>query len=141
MASIEHLFVYGTLCRQTDGALHPLLGKDAEYVCNGHLPGRLYEIDGYPGALLLSAPASSIIHGELYRLLNPQSLLQRIDVYEECAAHFPQPHEYRRAVVKVDSDGGKSIQAWIYLYNHPLAGRRMIASGDYRRFRQQGHHS
>lgn len=136
MAVIEHLFVYGSLCRETAGSLHPLLSDDAEYCCAAQLPGKLYEIDGYPGAVP-SPSTASVIHGELYRLYHPQRLFQRLDAYEECSAHFPQPHEYRRIVETVTTATGKVIAAWIYVYNHGLTGRRLIPSGDYRRFKQQ----
>lgn len=136
MTVTEHLFVYGSLRCETAGSLHPLLSTDTEYCCAAQLPGKLYEIDGYPGAVT-SPLADTTIHGELYRLHHPQRLLQRLDVYEECSAHFPQPYEYRRSVETVTTAEGKAIKAWIYVYNHDLSGRRLIPSGDYRRFKQQ----
>jgi len=136
MTVTEHLFVYGTLCRGASGALHPLLSTDTEYCCEASLPGKLYEIDGYPGAVN-SPSAGTTIQGELYRLHHPQRLFQRLDAYEECSAHFTQPHEYRRSVETVTTNDGDAIKAWMYIYNHALAGRRLIPSGDYRRFKQQ----
>lgn len=133
----EHLFVYGSLCRLADATLHPLLGNDADYLCTAHLPGKLYEIDGYPGAIVLPRQTASIIHGELYRLKHPQALFQRLDAYEECAAQFPLPHEYRRITESVICADGTAIRAWLYVYNHSLAGRQLIQSGDYRRYQRQ----
>jgi gamma-glutamylcyclotransferase (GGCT)/AIG2-like uncharacterized protein YtfP len=137
MMTIEYLFVYGSLCRQADGSLHPLFGNDAEYLSDAYLPGKLYEVDGYPGAITSPQPTRSIVHGELYHLHNPNLLFQRLDAYEECAAHFPQPHEYRRIAEIVTTDTNREVTAWIYVYNHSLTGRRLIPSGDYRRFKQQ----
>lgn len=136
---IEFLFVYGTLCRAADGRQHRLLGDAAEYFANARLPGKLYEIDGYPGAIVLPQSCQFAVHGELYRLRHPQSLFQRLDAYEECSQDFPLPHEYRREVEFVFTDAGDRVAAWVYVYNHPLHGRSWIASGDYRLFQQQAH--
>lgn len=138
MTAVEYLFVYGTLCRQADGRLNHLLAEDADYVGEAELAGKLYEIDGYPGAVLQPVGSGLMVRGELYRLLHPQPLFMRLDAYEECSERFPQPHEYRRSLETVRMSDSMVVKAWVYLYNHSLSGRQMIASGDYRLFRQQG---
>lgn len=137
--AVEYLFVYGTLCRQADGRQHPLIGDAAEFFSTACLPGKLYEIDGYPGAVVEPETSQFCVRGELYRLLLPQPLFQLLDAYEECADDYPKPHEYRREIESVMTDAGDNLSAWVYVYNRPLHGRRWIVSGDYRLFQQSAH--
>lgn len=126
------LFVYGTLRRQAD-KLHPLMADQADYLDDGWLPGRLYEVDRYPAAVY-DQRSSDKIHGELFRLQNPQAVLQRLDDYEECTPRFAKPWEYRRALLSVNRDQAEPVWAWVYVYNWPIDGLKSIASGDYAEF-------
>lgn len=94
--------------------------------------GRLYEVDGYPGLVLGNSQNNGKVYGELYRLLNPQQVLNALDDYEECSSHFPKPHEYVRKQIPVNClDSNKIVLAWVYLYNRPTTGLHLIPSGDY----------
>src|SRR5688572_9600990 len=126
----EYLFVYGSL-RRTAAGVHQYLVLDAEYVAEGSMQGRLYEINGYPGAIE-TADVNERVFGELYRGPAMQKLLARLDAYEECDTTFPQPHEYVRKVLPVTLCNGASVMAWVYLFNRNIAGLRYIGSGDYR---------
>ena len=64
------LFVYGTL--QSQGAAHHLLVGQATFLGSAWLQGRLYEVGGYPGAVLSDNPRERI-HGELYRMASAGS--------------------------------------------------------------------
>jgi len=44
--------------------------------------------------------------------------------------HFPEPHEYRREKVNVQSPDGP-IEAWTYIYTRDATGLERIASGDF----------
>lgn len=126
----EYLFVYGSL-RKVASTIHPYLMHDAEYVGNGYMQGRLYEIKGYPGAVE-TANAHERVLGEVYLILAGPVLLERLDAYEECNAAFTQPHEYVRKVVPVTLHDGSSVMAWVYVFNHDVSGLRQIRSGNYR---------
>jgi gamma-glutamylcyclotransferase (GGCT)/AIG2-like uncharacterized protein YtfP len=126
----EYLFVYGSLRRTTSG-VHQYLASDAEYVAEGSMQGRLYEINGYPGAIE-TADLNERVFGELYRVRAMSMLLARLDAYEESDATFPQPHEYVRKVLPVKLCDGDSVMAWVYVFNRSIAGLRHIISGDYR---------
>lgn len=124
----RYLFVYGSLRRnRIDAGHHPLLAA-CHYLSDAAMNGELYDVDGYPAAV----PAESgFIKGELYLLDNPEQTLSALDVYEECAALFPAPHEYIRCRQTVILPNRRSLIAWTYLYNRPTDGLQRIPSGDY----------
>lgn len=131
----QFLFVYGSLCRGANGEQHALLGDDVECIGPAHLPGHLYEIAGYPGLIIPPSVADvALVHGELYRVLHAEPLWRRLDDYEECSASFAEPHEYRRRIENITGGDGQTYRAWLYVYNHSVTGRRLIAGGDYRLF-------
>lgn len=113
--------------------MHHVLAEHSQYVGEGVISGKLYEISGYPGVVESSHPVD-IVTGELYRLDKAERLLPLLDAYEECSPAFPVPHEYLRKRVKVHLDAGGSVTAWVYLYNRSISGRTQITSGDYTGF-------
>ncbi|MEY3760929.1 MAG: hypothetical protein RIR39_2420 [Pseudomonadota bacterium] len=94
------------------------------------MPGKLYEVRGYPGAIE-SSDANHKVFGELYKILDQQPLLECLDGYEECSDRFPMPQEYSRKQCSIELVSGDSIVAWVYLYNHDVSKLRQIISGDY----------
>lgn len=125
---LDLLFVYGTLQRQ--GAAHQLLVGQASYLGSAWLQGRLYEVSGYPGAVL-SDNSRDCIHGELYRMHQPDILLARLDEYEEIGPQYPQPHEYRRMQVSVRTALQKNHTAWTYIYTRCTVNLIRIPSGSW----------
>ena len=127
--------MYGTLRQNSPGKIHPLLCGHCKYIGPALLPGALYEVAAYPGAVLSPASSREIIHGELYQLTdNPSALFDSLDEYEECSASFPAPHEYQRCEVMVTLPTKQCATAWAYLYNQPVDGLEIIKGGDYSNF-------
>ncbi|OEU75677.1 MAG: hypothetical protein BA869_02845 [Desulfuromonadales bacterium C00003107] len=124
------LFVYGTLRQGAGHPSHRLLEKGAKLVGRGHMRGQLYEVKGYPGAICSDRDDGQVV-GELYRLLEADSLLATLDVYEEAGEDYPEPREYQRCRVTVEREDKTKVVAWCYLYNRPAVGLRLIASGDW----------
>jgi gamma-glutamylcyclotransferase (GGCT)/AIG2-like uncharacterized protein YtfP len=124
----DRLFVYGTLMR---GYVHPmakLLSANADFLGEASCRGRLYMVRHYPG-LVLSDDANEIVHGELYRLRDPEALLREFDMYEACGEGFPEPTQYVRQVFSVTLADGSASEAWTYIYNWPVAKLTLIESG------------
>lgn len=96
------------------------------------MQGRLYQLDGYPGAII-SGCDNDKVYGEVYRLTEAGLALKRLDEYEECSDQFPEPHEYRRKKLPVRFLDGHSIAAWVYVFNHDVTGLEQIQSGHFRR--------
>jgi gamma-glutamylcyclotransferase (GGCT)/AIG2-like uncharacterized protein YtfP len=122
------LFVYGTLMR---GYVHPmakLLSGNADFLGEVSCRGRLYMVKHYPG-LVLSDDANEIVHGELYRLREPEALLREFDMYEACGEGFPEPTQYVRQMLPVALADGSPDEAWTYIYNWPVAKLKLIESG------------
>ena len=122
------LFVYGTLMR---GYVHPmakLLSANADFLGEASCRGRLYMVKHYPG-LVLSDDANEIVHGELYRLREPEALLREFDMYEACGEGFPEPTQYVRQMLPVALADGSPDEAWTYIYNWPVAKLKLIESG------------
>ena len=124
----DRLFVYGTLMR---GYVHPmakLLSANADFLGEAHCRGKLYIVKHYPG-LVLSDDADDIVHGELYRLRDPEALLREFDMYEACGEGFPEPTQYVRQMFSVTLANGSASEAWTYIYNWPVVKLPRIESG------------
>ncbi|MGY6274194.1 gamma-glutamylcyclotransferase family protein [Methylomonas sp. MgM2] len=128
---LNHLFVYGTLRRAKGGDFHPYLKDKATFIHSASVPGKLYQVDRYPGAIPAPYGSKSRVYGEVYRLFKPEGLLRVVDEYEECTEHFPQPHEYQRLAATVTLGDGKTTKAWVYWFRRSVYGLRQIPSGDY----------
>lgn len=128
---LNYLFVYGTLRKTQSGQLSPYLKNRAVFIDQASLPGKLYKVAHYPGAIPAPGDSRHLVYGEVYRLLHPSSALSILDDYEECASHFPKPHEYQRKSETVILNSGKHLQAWVYWFRYPVSGLVQIASGDY----------
>jgi gamma-glutamylcyclotransferase (GGCT)/AIG2-like uncharacterized protein YtfP len=125
-----YLFVYGTLRRGTDSEMYHLPARHADFVGDATYQGKLYKIDYYPGVVASEDP-SDVVHGEVYRLREPDLVLSRLDQYEECGPGFPEPTEYTREIQPVRLRSGETISAWLYLYNRPTDNLELVSSGDF----------
>ena len=108
----------------------------AECLGAAQMPGLLYRISWYPGAI--DRPnestqfAESWVHGELWRL-NDVQLLDVIDQYEECSPKDPSPHEYQRVLRSIQLIGTSEWQiAWVYLFQRNPQGLKCIEDGRFR---------
>jgi gamma-glutamylcyclotransferase (GGCT)/AIG2-like uncharacterized protein YtfP len=79
------------------------------------------------------SPSDKYVKGELYEVDPDQwpSVIEQLDAYEACRDTDPEPHEYRRELVRAELPSGKGVQAWAYVLNRPALGLREISSGDY----------
>ena len=125
------LFVYGTLRRDPAHEMPLLLTRTARFVSKARVAGRLYDLGSYPGMTL--SPSDKYVKGELYEV-DPdqwQSVIAQLDQYEACREADPEPHEYRRELVRAELPSGEGIQAWAYVLNRVDLGLPEILSGDY----------
>lgn len=120
------LFLYGSLLRGE--AMFAELGLDdvLEYVSEGTIPGDLYDLGDYPGAV----SAGGVVRGEVYRVKDPE-IFNALDRYEEFDPAHPDTSLFVRQRVVVPEAG----EAWAYLYNGSRENRRRIASGEWRKRR------
>lgn len=124
------LFVYGTLRRKSVPPALRRLMQSCSYLGSATIQGKLYDVGRYP-ALVPSSGPQDLVRGELYKMPNPALVLRKLDVYEGCGPASPAPHEYRRIIQPVATRDGTQTDAWVYVFEYPVAGLRRISSGDY----------
>jgi gamma-glutamylcyclotransferase (GGCT)/AIG2-like uncharacterized protein YtfP len=122
-----YVFVYGTLRAAFDGPMARWLRQSARLVGPATIGGTLYRVADYPG--LVAGPGGRV-QGDLFALADAAAILAVLDDYEECAAHHPQPHEYRRVAMTVQAADGP-VTAWVYLYARDITGLPLVADGDF----------
>lgn len=127
--NVDLIFVYGTLRRNSAaGAHHPFL-HNAIYLGGANLQAKLFRVSYYPGAVLTREDFH--VSGEVYELVGDQQL-QLLDDYEECPQPWHAEQEYRREIVSVTmQENNKTLDAWTYLYNHPVHNLEQIMNGDF----------
>jgi gamma-glutamylcyclotransferase (GGCT)/AIG2-like uncharacterized protein YtfP len=118
---LDHLFVYGTLRRGSKHEMARLLQGQAHFVGTGRMPGRLYGLGRFPGAVA-AANAEEWVRGEVYRLDDSASLLKVLDEYEGA--------DFERGISSIQMDEGRTTECWVFLYVGKLPGR-LIESGDW----------
>lgn len=127
---MNYLFVYGTLRRTANHAMHEALQRQAQWVDEGSVPGKLYLIDWYP-ALIRSEETGDLVKGEVYWLPDPERTFAELDPYE---GYYPEDEahsDYLRQPETVQLSNGTTVQAWVYIYNLPTLGLMQIESGDF----------
>ncbi|MEM9030268.1 MAG: gamma-glutamylcyclotransferase family protein [Pseudomonadota bacterium] len=130
----DYLFVYGTLMRKS----RSLLGRDqrrrlmreATFIGPAQTYGTMYDLGAYPG-VVVDHEMSRRVSGELLRLRSPAATLQWLDVYEGIAPGDLDP-DYRRAIRPVTYGTTRACEAWVYVYQAPVAVARRVADGVWR---------
>ena len=121
--------VYGTLRAP---AVRRRLGVEAVLRFRGRcrLPGRLYDLGDYPGLVA----GDGTVQAELYALTDPRALA-RIDAFEDIVPGNPAASLYRRECWRMLAP---DVEAWVYVYNRPVAGLRRVSGGDWMRLARRG---
>jgi gamma-glutamylcyclotransferase (GGCT)/AIG2-like uncharacterized protein YtfP len=129
----NYLFVYGTLLdEQNEFAIY--LKQNCTFYAEGKFKGRLYDLGEYPGAIVDKTSNNDIL-GSILELKNSDEVLKRLDDYEGFGEHQNQPNLFIRVMVSVEASN-KNIKCWVYLYNLPVDGFRVIESGDYNSYKR-----
>ena len=122
------IFVYGTLMRGFDHPMSKLLASGSDFIGEASCRGRLYMVAHYPG-LLHATAEGDIVHGDLFRMRDPDKLLAVLDDYEGIGPEQEQPTLYLREMLPVTLGDGSVTEAWSYIYNRPVIETKRIASG------------
>ncbi len=115
-----NLFVYGTLMRVAAASalgrdMRDRLDRESNWVGAATVAGRLYNCGSYPGLVAGETPGERV-HGELYRLRDPDAVFRWLDPYEGLSCGQLIGTEYERLVVPAQLDTGAHTDAWIYRY-------------------------
>lgn len=130
MGAVELIFVYGTLRKEVATNRRAVLVSHCEFYSHGYMQGNLYDLGGYPGALVSDDKADKVF-GELHKIIEVDAVLPQLDEYEQCTDRFPKPHEYIRKKLPIRLTQGAEVTAWVYVFNHDISTLTKIESGDY----------
>lgn len=120
------LFIYGTLLTGTHRpAMDRMMKRALLPVTAAIVPGRLYHLGGYPGAVP-STECGQRIHGVVVCVRHPRFCWSTLDRYEDCGRLYVREHVTALAV-----PGNHAMRCWIYRYCGPLHHRQPVAGGDY----------
>jgi gamma-glutamylcyclotransferase (GGCT)/AIG2-like uncharacterized protein YtfP len=121
----EKIFVYGTLMKRHIGSVNIVGEGEMCFVGNGKIEGELYDLGGYPGAVEKNG---TYVYGEVIEVKD-SDVIRRLDEYEEFDHKNPKNSLFIRRRLKVTMARGKTVSAFVYLYNGSIKGLRKIASG------------
>jgi gamma-glutamylcyclotransferase (GGCT)/AIG2-like uncharacterized protein YtfP len=122
------VFFYGTLMSGFKRQGRTRVDLALESVGRGSIQAVLFDMGFFPAAV----PASdSRVHGEVHRMLDPDTVLDALDEFEGYRHDEPDSSLYVRAETAVNLDDGRVDRAWVYFYNAPLGNAPRIESGDY----------
>lgn len=130
----DYIFVYGSLRRDFSSPARGVLDHHAEYVGEATFRGKMFEIDWYPG-VVPSKNENDVVHGEVYKMIDSEKVLSKLDRYEGCSPQDPKPHAFVRKQKQVTLNEEK-ITVWLYLYDLSVDGLVQITSGDYLSFKK-----
>ncbi len=122
------VFFYGTLMSGFKREGRTRVDLALEPVGHGYIQAVLFDMGIYPAAV----PAlDGRVHGEVHRMLAPETVLQALDEFEGYSQDKPDTSLYLRSETSVSLNGETQVRAWVYFYNAPLGGAPRIESGDY----------
>lgn len=128
----SYLFAYGTL--QPEYAPPSIAHAVAKLrlIGEGFANGVLYNLGGYPGAVLDSSTDQTIT-GLVLQLPEDANALGDLDAYEEFDPAAPNSSQFIRILHPVVLTKGGTLQCWIYVYNRDPGSARILTDGVYRR--------
>jgi gamma-glutamylcyclotransferase (GGCT)/AIG2-like uncharacterized protein YtfP len=131
----HHLFVYGTLSPRHAPPEIAATVRRLRPVGSASVPGQLYDLGEYPGAVL-SKTARSQIRGEVFELPTDAKTLSSLDDYEGFEPAKPTSSLFVRRAWPVMMDDGTRLRCWVYVYNGDLRQAQPVRNGRYSRRRR-----
>ncbi|OMP32014.1 gamma-glutamylcyclotransferase [Mangrovimonas sp. DI 80] len=126
----DHLFVYGTLLKDTGHEMSRFLLEHAQLTGDGYFYGKLFKVDNYPGAIL-SDDSKDKVYGSIYQLSNTICVFEVLDSYEGIDPSSTEPDLYKRIKVNTYLKDGSALLSWVYIYNLDTEHLEQIHSGNY----------
>ena len=130
----EYLFLYGTLLPELAPPLLRTSLATLRRLGLGAVPGCLYDLGPYPGAIL-DPNAVTRVRGQVFELPDDRAVLPLLDAYEGFDPGNPARSLYVREKRPITLADGGHLDCWVYAYNRPPGDRPLIPDGDYRRWR------
>lgn len=131
----RYLFSYGTLLPELAPEEIASTVRRFRPVGRGRVRGWLYDLGGYPGAIL--SDAGRAIEGQVFQLPDDPEVLKRLDEYEEFDPGNPEGSLFVRKECSVDLDQAKKVPCWVYEYNRHPGSAASLLNGDFAKSRTQ----
>jgi len=125
----DYIFFYGTLMQEfapPELEIHKL-----EFIGEGFVYGKLYDLGAYPG-VILSDSSENKVFGEIFRLPSEQEL-EKFDQYEGFYLNDPEKSLFVRKIVPAYLHDRK-LDCWIYEYNWEIEFAELIESGNFKEY-------
>ena len=131
MTQINHLVVYGTL--KKGGRLCFPLDKFRKSSTACEFRADMYSIrDSYPGIVNINTADRTVV-AEVHEFA-PEDMDKVLRIADNIEGYFedrPAAHNlYLRARMLIKKDG-KTVPAYVYTYNQPLKGHKIVADGNW----------
>jgi gamma-glutamylcyclotransferase (GGCT)/AIG2-like uncharacterized protein YtfP len=126
------VFFYGTLMTPFNRPGRQRVNPKLRFTGHGSIRAALFDLGIYPAAI--PSDDGGLVHGEVYQMQDPVTVLATLDEIEGYRATEPESSLYMRVLTPVTLDApedGQIVSAWAYFYNAPLGRAARIASGDY----------
>ena len=127
------IFFYGTLMTPFNRPGRTRVDPYLTFTGRGSMAAALFDLGNYPAAVPATGDTARV-RGEVYLMTDATAVLDVLDEVEGFTPAEPETSLYTRQVTPVTLDGGRTVDAWAYFYNAPLAHAARIASGDYREY-------
>jgi len=125
------VFFYGTLMAGFDRRRRAGIDDKLTYVGRGAIRAALFDVGLYPAAVPALEGPENIVWGEVYEMVEPETVLAALDEIEGYRADDPDRSLYVRQETEVRLPDGSLASASAYFYNAPLGRAARISSGDY----------
>lgn len=116
----DRLFAYGTILdNPPDPQVQAAITRYTEKIDDAFVPGRLYDLGGYPGAVPLltgKEQQSHWINGQILEIIDSRRVFQVLDAYEDADPNRPKAGTYRRESVDVIPKNAPQEQMRCYIY-------------------------
>lgn len=127
---MDYLFVYGTLMKQANNGMSRFLHSNSEFIGNAHIQGKMFDLEGYPGAIKSDIP-SERVYGNVFKIKDATRVFKVLDDYEGIGSGDANQYEYAREPIAAFLEDGIEITTWFYAYNFPTDSLQLIPSGRY----------
>lgn len=129
------VFVWGLsrrIAAPYDDAFRIHIAPYTNFLGGATMQGRMYKIFKNHVAVVESGNPSDVVHGELYRMHEPEKLLYRYDQFVGYDPNSETPTRFTRKLIQV-THNDRIRNAWVWLHTRdPVAvGWERVPSGDF----------
>lgn len=128
--SRDYIFVYGTLLSHFKSPIERRLCRQAKFIDQGYINGKLYDLGNYPG-FIPSNDSNEKVFGEIYQFSCYAPLLDHLDVYEGYDANGLEKSLFQRIRLSAEQKTGDKLSVWSYAFLGQVSDKCRIWNGNY----------